>query len=155
MDQTRADDIDVAVEPRTPEDTQKLLDAVASFDAHLIENKEAKAETSVELPPAVEFVQRKRTPAELIELTIVAERFKVALKERSFSGRNPEMGPMIKCAQCGTRHRDNVKHEPIKYKDASAQTQQGRPVGNGAGWRAKPGKPVYIKELKKVLTLTR
>jgi len=96
-----------------------------------------------------------KSPAEMIELIQATERFKVALTERSFSGRNPELGPMIKCAQCGTRHRDNVKHEPIKYKDETVQTEHGRPVGNGAGWRVKPGRPMWIKELKKFVTLTR
>ena len=62
---------------------------------------------------------------------------------------------MVKCAQCGQRHRDNVKHEPIVYKEDTKQVEQGRPVGNGAGWRAKPGKPMWIKELKKFVTLTR
>ncbi len=96
-----------------------------------------------------------RTTDETLELFLAKKHFEETFKQRSFSGRNPELGPMVKCAQCGQRHRDNVKHEPIVYKEDTKQVEQGRPVGNGAGWRAKPGKPMWIKELKKFVTLTR
>jgi hypothetical protein len=96
-----------------------------------------------------------RTAEEIVDLQIATERFKVSLTERSFSGRNPELGPMIKCAQCGRRHRDNVKHDPIKYKEGTTQAEHGRPAANAAGWRAKPGKMYWIKELKKFVTINR
>jgi hypothetical protein len=97
----------------------------------------------------------ERTAEESIELLVAKEAFEKGLKNRSFSGRNPELGPMIKCVRCGLRHRDNVKHDPIKYKEGTTQSEHGRPVANAAGWRAKPGKMYWIKELKKFLTLTR
>ena len=96
-----------------------------------------------------------RTAEEIVDLQIATERFKVSLTERSFSGRNPELGPMIKCAQCGRRHRDNVKHDPIAYKEGTTQAEHGRPVANAAGWRAKPGKMYWIEQLKKFVTINR
>ena len=62
---------------------------------------------------------------------------------------------MIKCAQCGLRHRDNVKHDPIKYKEGTTQSEHGKPVANAAGWRAKPGKMYWIEQLKKFVTINR
>jgi hypothetical protein len=91
--------------------------------------------------------------------------FEKEFKQRSFSGRNPTLGPMIKCAQCGLRHRDNVKHEPIKYANKPgtpegesnpmiAQTKRFRPVGNKY-WRPRPGIMIWIPDLKKYVRLTR
>jgi|HubBroStandDraft_2_1064218.scaffolds.fasta_scaffold18466_5 hypothetical protein len=131
-------------------DSEELKKAVEVFETR--EEKPASEEV-VEEPPKVEFVPRKKTPAEMVELVIATERFKGALKERSFSGRNPELGPMIKCVRCGQRHRDNVKHDEIKYKEGTTQSEGGRRVANPVGWRAKPGKPVYIPQLKKVVTI--
>lgn len=105
--------------------------------------------------PTVELVPRQRTLDEVIKLEIARQKFAEALPQRSFSGRNPELGPMIKCAQCGRRHRDNVKHEPIKYKEGTIQAEHGRPVANAAGWRAKPGKMYWIEQLKKFVTINR
>jgi hypothetical protein len=34
-----------------------------------------------------------------------------AIKDRSFSGRNPQLGKMVKCQVCGTRHRSVIKCE--------------------------------------------
>jgi hypothetical protein len=105
--------------------------------------------------PTTVLVPRERTPAEMAELEIARQRFDAALPKRSFSGRNPELGPMIKCVRCGQRHRDNVHHDPIKYKDGTTQSEQGRPVGNPVGWRAKPGKMMWIEALKKFVTINR
>lgn len=112
----------------------------------------------------VEKIAQKACDA--IALIVASEKFKKEFRERSFSGRNPELGPMIKCVQCGLRHRDNVKHEPIKYTNKPgtpegesnpmiAETKKFKPVANASGWRAKPGKLMWIKELKKFMTLTR
>jgi hypothetical protein len=149
----KADDLigDEAV--RTPEQEEALKKAIEEFSAMKESEEQALPETPAE--PEVELVSRKKTPTEILELTIAADRFKTELTKRSFSGRNPELGPMIKCVQCGLRHRDNVKHDPIKYKEGTTQAEHGRPVANAAGWRAKPGKMYWIKELKKFITLTR
>lgn len=96
-----------------------------------------------------------RTVEDIAAVTEAAARFQSELVKRSFSGRNPELGPMIKCAQCGLRHRDNVKHDPIKYKEGTTQAEHGRPIANAAGFRAKPGKMYWIKELKKFVTINR
>jgi len=145
----KADDIIGEEQVRTPEQMKALQDAVEHFRAADPRPPTSPAE------PVVELVPRKKTPAEILELTIAAGRFKIELTKRSFSGRNPELGPMIKCQQCGQRHRDNVKHDPIKYKKDTTQVESGRPVANPVGWRAKPGKQMWIKELKKFVTINR
>jgi hypothetical protein len=50
------------------------------------------------------------------KLFVVSEELQKALKaavkgieDRSFSGRNPHLGKMIKCQPCGRRHRENEK----------------------------------------------
>jgi hypothetical protein len=153
----KADDMIGEEVVRTPEQMEALMKAVEAFS-------EAQAEGEITKPldpqaaqsePEVVLEPHKRTPAEMVELEIAKQKFEKALPERSFSGRNPELGPMIKCAQCGLRHRDNVKHDPIVYKKDTTQSEHGRPVANPAGWRAKPGKLMWIKELKKFVTLTR
>src|SRR5271154_5355260 len=101
------------------------------------EDEARPTDVGVVAEPAIELVPRVKTIEEVIELGLAEECFKKALTQRSFSGRNPELGPMIKCAQCGLRHRDNVKHEPIKYKEGTTQAEHGRPVANAAGFRAK------------------
>lgn len=142
---------------RTPEEIKAVLEAAERFEASRPGDTEAVLESVGPslVPEDVIEETITRSPSEMIELIRATERFKVVLTERSFSGRNPELGPMIKCAQCGQRHRDNVKHDPIAYKEGTTQVEQGRPVANAAGWRAKPGKLMWIKELKKFMTLTR
>jgi hypothetical protein len=41
-------------------------------------------------------------------LNAAIENFKKTFENRSFSGRHPELGKMIKCAVCGRRHRSSV-----------------------------------------------
>ncbi len=96
---------------------------------------------------------RVRTPEEIEALQEAAARFEVSLTKRSFSGRNPELGPMIKCHLCGRRHRDSEKHsESVKYTKVN---EGGRPSANPFGWRAKPGKMMWIPGLKKFVTINR
>lgn len=87
-----------------------------------------------------------------LNLILAKENFEKAFKQRSFSERNPELGKMIKCQLCGQRHRDSVKHETVTLAEASPKHY--RPIGNPF-WRSKPGKYMWIKELKKFMTLTR
>ena len=44
-----------------------------------------------------------------------------AIRQRSFSGRNPELGKMVKCQVCGRRHRASEVHE----QKFATQTKQG------------------------------
>jgi hypothetical protein len=91
--------------------------------------------------------------------------FEEAFYNRSFSGRNPELGKMIKCTECGRRHRDNIRHDPIKYADkpGTAEGQSNPMIAESKSfrgkanpfWRAKPGVFQYIPELKKFLRITR
>jgi hypothetical protein len=117
-----------------------------------ITEEELTVENETENP---EIPADTRSLEDRIAIEAAADRFKIALTERSFSGRNPELGPMIKCQLCGLRHRDNVKHDPIAYKEGTTQAEHGRPVANAAGWRAKPGRMYWIKELKKFVTINR
>lgn len=100
-----------------------------------------------------------------VRVIIASDTFKKEFRLRSFSGRNPELDKMIKCAQCGLRHRDAVKHNPIKYADKpgtpegehnpmEAQTKRHRPIGNKF-WRARPGIMVWIPIVNKFVRLTR
>lgn len=47
--------------------------------------------------------EQKFTPNEAV--LKASEGFYESLKDRSYSGRHPELGKMIKCAVCGLRHR--------------------------------------------------
>src|SRR6266404_7287931 len=38
-----------------------------------------------------------------------------AIQDRSFSGRNPELGKMVNCRVCGTRHRLNERKCEQKF----------------------------------------
>lgn len=68
-------------------------------------------EHSVEqLPKPTEAVQKAATEA-------LAE-----IRDRSFAGRHPDLGPMINCQHCGYRHRENQNFrsdaEPCQQKFA-------------------------------------
>jgi hypothetical protein len=54
-----------------------------------------------------EFEPPKPTAGGLVASAIALEE----IKRRSFSGRHPELGKMIKCAVCQKRHRDSIKCE--------------------------------------------
>jgi hypothetical protein len=49
-------------------------------------------------------------------VTAAAAKALAEIHERSFSGRHPELGKMIKCAVCNERHRDSIKCLP-RYKE--------------------------------------
>jgi hypothetical protein len=52
-----------------------------------------------------EFEPPKPTAGGLVASVLALEE----IKRRSFSGRNPELGKMIKCQVCQKRHRDSIK----------------------------------------------
>jgi hypothetical protein len=54
-----------------------------------------------------EFEPPKPTAGGLVASVLALEE----IKRRSFSGRHPELGKMIKCAVCNLRHRDSIKCE--------------------------------------------
>lgn len=59
-------------------------------------------------PPAdSEFEAPVPTP----EAVVAAAKALKEIRSRSFSGRNPDLGKMIKCHVCGLRHRDSIKCE--------------------------------------------
>jgi hypothetical protein len=47
------------------------------------------------------------------EASVVADVAIAAIHARSFSGRYPEWGQMIKCQVCGQRHREAIKHSQV------------------------------------------
>jgi hypothetical protein len=88
-----------------------------------------------------------------------SEQFEKSFRQRSFSGRNPELGPMIKCAECGRRHRDNERHDAIRYainaetgEVMTAKTKHLR-VPADPYWRPKRGIFVWFNTLNKFVKL--
>ncbi len=96
-------------------------------------------------------------------------KFQKAFRERSFAGRNAELGKMMDCPVCGFRHRAALsqchKRGEVTYanrpgtpegeKDPMiAETKHAHGTANPY-WRAKPGKMFWIPELKKFMTITR
>lgn len=63
-------------------------------------------------PQPLEQEETKPTPEGLN----AAARALEEIRRRSFSGRHPELGKMIKCQVCGLRHREIIKCEP-RYKE--------------------------------------
>lgn len=128
-----------------------LDEAKAQFEKSLTEKKEQPEETAT--TAAAITMPHERTAAETVELEVAKQRFAKEFSMRSFSGRNPTLGPMINCRMCGRRHRDSEKHsESVKYIKVS---EGGRPAANPYGWRTKPGKTMWIEELKKFVTINR
>ena len=94
------------------------------------------------------------------------ERFGKEFRLRSFYGRHPEIGKMIKCALCGLRHRATQCHmteqkfanKPGTPEGESnpmiATGKNGRPIGNPF-WRARPGLFLWIKGLNKFVRIVR
>ncbi len=84
-------------------------------------------------------------------------KFQKAFRERSFSGRNAELGKMMDCPACGFRHRAALsqchKRGEVAYA-IIAEDKHARGTANPY-WRAKPGKMFWIPELKKFMTITR
>lgn len=46
---------------------------------------------------------------------LAAEQALQAIRDRSFSGRHPELGKMINCQICGLRHRENERKCEVHY----------------------------------------
>ena len=91
--------------------------------------------------------------AEKVRLIVAADEFEKVLKLRSFSGRNPLLGKMIKCAKCGRRHRDEESCGTYNLV-VEAEGQRAHPAGNPF-WRTHPGKYVWIQDLRKFVTIHR
>lgn len=94
---------------------------------------------------------------------IAAVEFETARRQRSFSGRHPELGPMINCPVCQRRHRDNENCQ-IRYANKPgtpegesnpmvAETKRVRLQANPFGWRMKIGRFVYFNTLKKYIKI--
>jgi hypothetical protein len=89
--------------------------------------------------------------------------FEKELKRRSFSGRNPELGRMIKCGVCRRRHRESERRCEQKFANKPgtpegesdpmiAEPKHYHPEHNPF-WRAHPGTMAYVKELKKYVRI--
>lgn len=91
--------------------------------------------------------------AEKIRLIVAADEFEKARKSRSFSGRNPLLGKMIKCAKCGRRHRDEESCGTYNLI-VEAEGQRARQIANPF-WRSHPGAYTWIQDLKKFVTIHR
>lgn len=73
--------------------------------------KKFNAAWSNEPSPCTMGLQIEKTPLEL-----AAEKALAAIRQRSFSGRHPDLGPMIKCGQCGLRHRKYSCHMTKEWR---------------------------------------
>ena len=84
-------------------------------------------------------------------------KFQEAFRARSFSGRNPELGKMTNCPACGLRHRAAVSQchvgGKIRYYLHMPEGSRVHLQGNPVGWRAKPGKLIWVPELKQFRTI--
>lgn len=112
-------------------------------------------------------VEQPATPVAVSgELAGAVAGFEKGFRQRSFSGRNPTLGKMIKCLLCGLRHREtecHVKEQKFANKPGTpegesapmlAMVKHFHPVGNPF-WRAHPGRFQWIKELKKFVRIVR
>jgi hypothetical protein len=91
--------------------------------------------------------------AEKIRLIQAALEFEKSLKQRSFFGRHPEIGKMIKCVKCVRRHREFDEQSCGTFNLVKeAEGQRAHPAGNPF-WRSHPGKYVWIRDLKQFVTI--
>lgn len=95
-----------------------------------------------------------------IEGIVAAENALAAIKQRSFSGRHPELGKMIKCQVCKARHRTTVNctvtfttvvdrgpnERTVPERIASQNTAKG--VVGAAAFKGKRIKPHFNKRAK-------
>lgn len=117
----------------------------------------------------MEEVKDQKPPLEIsgpngpseVGLFFAVKNFEKEFKRRSFSGRNPELGKMIKCALCDRRHRETQCHmkEQIFSKRADgtfriAEGQRPHPTANPF-WRAHPGTFVYVPGVDKFVRIVR
>lgn len=96
-----------------------------------------------------------------IDFSVVVSNFYKELKRRSFSGRNPELGKMIKCQLCTLRHRESQCHmkDQVFAKRADgtlriAKGQRAHPQANPF-WRARPGIFRFIPGVDKFVRIVR
>ena len=86
------------------------------------------------------------------ELVQAVEKFDAEYRDRSFSGRHPELGRMIKCDGCGRRHRSSIIHERKFATDIKgvpcppriAETKRYRHQANRYGWRERPNPLILL-----------
>jgi len=60
------------------------------------------------VPAQADDVVSEQANAASADLLKAVESFQQSFRERSFSGRNPDLGKMINCGVCGWRHRSSV-----------------------------------------------
>ncbi len=85
-------------------------------------------------------------------LTRAVEAFEEKRRDLSFSGRNPELGKMVKCDGCGLRHRSSIIHERKFATDIHgepcqpriAEPKRFRQVANRYGWRVRPNPLILL-----------
>jgi hypothetical protein len=93
--------------------------------------------------------------SETLKMFVATESFKKDFKLRSFFGRHPEIGKMIKCAKCGRRHREfDVESCGTFNLVKEAEGQRAHTSANPF-WRSHPGAYVWIRDLKQFVTIHR
>lgn len=115
--------------------------------SHLL--KESATESSEVLTPEItrEALEKLKRDQAVAAATV---EFEKAFRDRPFSQRHTELGKMIKCAECGKRHRASVRHDFKIIKEANPK--RFREPANPY-WRPKPGRFAFIQSLKKFVSL--
>ena len=90
-----------------------------------------------------------------VAVTLAAENFQKEFKLRSFFGRHPEIGKMIKCVKCGRRHREFDAESCGTFNLIKEAEGQRAHVSANPFWRSHPGMYVWIKDLKQFVTIHR
>lgn len=101
---------------------------------------------------AKEIVEKIAEEIRQEDLSKAVEKFEESFHDRSFSGRNPELGKMIKCDGCGLRHRSSIIHERkfatdihgVSCEPRVAQPLRYRHQANRYGWRERPNPLILL-----------
>lgn len=75
--------------------------------------------------------KEKFEPKAAVAGVIAAEKALKAIRERSYSERNPELGKMIKCQICQTRHRQNERNCQQVFAEKWTVDKDGNKVYTG------------------------
>lgn len=99
-------------------------------------------------------------------LAVAVDTFQKEFKRRPFSGRNAQLGKMIKCPLCSQRHRESQCY----MKDQKFANRPGTPEGESDPmtaetktlrtsanpfWRSHPGVMQFVPALKKYVRIVR
>ncbi len=125
---------------------------MSEVEAPETENLDGKYESI----PIDKFESTVPAPEEILsgtttEVQDAIAKFFAEFKERSYSGRHPELGKMVNCAICGTRHRASQVCEQ-KFKEGTGPVE---PKHRHGLWLKKLMNPHFSRYSLQVVDLTR